>query len=986
MVALMAVMAAMLKRQNKQQTRPRESFEANNVGEAVTRMIPYLEDTTQANQDIYFDGWSGLAASKVLRAIAQDPPPSLTSKFDSIIHVDCSRWKNRRAVQKEIAHKLELQQQVMDIFSKQDEDDDLNGVDEGHRVEIRDVGRAIHHALQGRSCLVVFHNGSNQLVDFNDFGIPKYTDAWSNHVSKVLWTFRGRLNVVKGDGQTKPKVKSIPKEPDEEQLTEGVNNSQIYLYSYFGPTKSYWMDMLQEEAKEIVQYTDSLDATAEEATKCCLYLLSLACQYCENMDYNWATHASNYWVCDGIIQGGQSDKAWKVAASLHQQMRLEDYSPDRKPHFDDKLEAPPNRWVSEVAKGPTYSYDRNVHPESTSFFLTSWRDRLDEPSNMFQQSKNLCVLKLYQCTFSFYSPPFSCCRSLRFLGLDHCKDQGHEQKQKRPAMEFFHSLWVLDICYTDWGPGISEEITEQMVSNIREVHIKKGRIWRHNLAWRELKNLHKLLVIEPTSPWETGKKDEFTDMLKLELLDLSKNSTMQILPSLSGATGLKILVLDGCVGLDHVDHEELPPLLESFSLDARDKEGDVNKEAAIARISLVGCARLVNFRLGGSLPKLAELDISATAVEILNLQNPVVQVPSLQQIILLRCLQLKTILLPGEGLPKLGVFQIDSNSPGQIIWPCMWDESLLPGTCCTYTDVAIDKVAAGHEHNSSVQFQPSGCHLEIGEGIAYNNMASAQGVSSVISMLNKAGSMHMHDNSSITTAIPERLVSAGRKKIGWFHLKQCHVARCPMLHTIFPSHYEFNCFQELESFSASDLLMARCIWSKGMISTQEDLAAGSFVNLRSIQLQSCPRLTFVLPLWSFTLPNLETLKIAYCYDLKYVFPVDLAGIAASHGKRVLFQNLKSIHLQELPKLQKICEAQMIAPNLETVKLRGCWSLRCLPATAIPHGDSRPVVDCEKDLWEKLEWDGLEAGHHHSLFVPRHSLYYKQVLPRVSVLR
>ena len=107
-----------------------------------------------------------------------------------------------------------------------------------------------------------------------------------------------------------------------------------------------------------------------------------------------------------------------------------------------------------------------------------------------------------------------------------------------------------------------------MASNIREVHIKKGRIWRNHLPWRQLHNLRKLRVIEPTSSWETGKKDEFTDMEKLELLDLSSNSTIQVLPSLSFATGLQTLVLDGCVGLDHIGPEGLPPALETFSLDA----------------------------------------------------------------------------------------------------------------------------------------------------------------------------------------------------------------------------------------------------------------------------------------------------------------------------------------------------------------------------------------------------------------------------------
>ena len=44
------------------------------------------------------------------------------------------------------------------------------------------------------------------------------------------------------------------------------------------------------------------------------------------MEYNWGTHAYNYWVCDGIIEGGQFDEPWEVSAALHQQIRLEDCS------------------------------------------------------------------------------------------------------------------------------------------------------------------------------------------------------------------------------------------------------------------------------------------------------------------------------------------------------------------------------------------------------------------------------------------------------------------------------------------------------------------------------------------------------------------------------------------------------------------------------------------------------------------------------------
>uniref|UniRef100_R7VYN7 Uncharacterized protein n=1 Tax=Aegilops tauschii TaxID=37682 RepID=R7VYN7_AEGTA len=77
---------------------------------------------------------------------------------------------------------------------------------------------------------------------------------------------------------------------------------------------------------------------------------------------------------------------------------------------------------------------------------------------------------------------------------------------------------------------------------------------------------------------------------------------------------------------------------------------------------------------------------------------------------------------------------------------------------------------------------------------------------------------------------------------------------------------------------------------------------------------------------------------------------------------------------------------MSAPNLETVRIRGCWGLRCLPAVS-GSTTNRPKVDCEKDWWDNLEWEGLGAKHDPSLYEPSHSRYYKKAhLPRVTVLR
>jgi hypothetical protein len=81
---------------------------------------------------------------------------------------------------------------------------------------------------------------------------------------------------------------------------------------------------------------------------------------------------------------------------------------------------------------------------------------------------------------------------------------------------------------------------------------------------------------------------------------------------------------------------------------------------------------------------------------------------------------------------------------------------------------------------------------------------------------------------------------------------------------------------------------------------------------------------------------------------------------------VTFPNLKAMHLHNLPSLWQICEAPMLmlAPALMTIKIRGCWSLRRLPSME-GRGvhTKKSMVEMEKDVWDALEWDGVEAGHH-----------------------
>uniref|UniRef100_A0A0D9ZGX7 Disease resistance protein At4g27190-like leucine-rich repeats domain-containing protein n=1 Tax=Oryza glumipatula TaxID=40148 RepID=A0A0D9ZGX7_9ORYZ len=313
-----------------------------------------------------------------------------------------------------------------------------------------------------------------------------------------------------------------------------------------------------------------------------------------------------------------------------------------------------------------------------------------------------------------------------------------------------------------------------------------------------------------------------------------------------------------------------------------------------------------------------------------------------------------------------------------------------PAVC--YKDVNLTMISSiDFDISSAPRHEPLDIHVEIGEGISYANMISEHALSAVSFVMNKAESLHVHDNFSITSVNPKHVILTGDKEIRWHCLKRCHVERCHRLNPVFSTDYTYISFRTLEAFSAAELMMANCIWSRG---TNYWWYIYSFAELKSIHLHYCPRLTFVLPLsWPTLdshLPSLETLHIVYCSELRQIFPVEEVALRKQPRGVLRFPKLKHIHLHDVPKLHQICEIsrRMVAPVLETIRVRGCWALKRIPAIdgSLRGQDSRPIVDCEKDWWEKLEWEGMNVGHDPSLFEPRHSMYYKKALPRCSLLR
>ncbi|XP_014756552.1 disease resistance protein RPS2-like [Brachypodium distachyon] len=236
-----------------------------------------------------------------------------------------------------------------------------------------------------------------------------------------------------------------------------------------------------------------------------------------------------------------------------------------------------------------------------------------------------------------------------------------------------------------------------------------------------------------------------------------------------------------------------------------------------------------------------------------------------------------------------------------------------------------------------------------------------------------ATSLHVYNNSSITS------IPVAPNRLQWHIERWCRVERCPKLHTIFtlPQGSSVDNFYFLETFWASQLLTTCYIWDRTIF-----LTSHTFSNLMFLHLDYCPRLLHVLPIHASSLSGLETLEIVYCGDLREVFP--LSPELQDQDTIIEFPELRRIHLHELPTLQRICGRRMYAPKLETIKIRGCWSLRRLPV--IGHDTKPPKVDCEKEWWDNLEWDGVEKYHHPSLYEPSHSKYYKAKLPKGSLLR
>uniref|UniRef100_A0A0A8ZNI6 Uncharacterized protein n=1 Tax=Arundo donax TaxID=35708 RepID=A0A0A8ZNI6_ARUDO len=240
-----------------------------------------------------------------------------------------------------------------------------------------------------------------------------------------------------------------------------------------------------------------------------------------------------------------------------------------------------------------------------------------------------------------------------------------------------------------------------LMTNLRELNIEGVCCWQYTRSLQgRLSYLQRLRIIKPMHQAETSidsTNNSFMDKTKLEILDLSGNRDMKNLPaSLSKASNLKVLILDGCDGLENVVvPNRLPSSLRSFSFDgygpathwtstvklppqnSRPKcPSDADKKDIVktSKISLEGCTQLENLFVRG-LPNLVELDLSGSAIKVLDFGTMVANVPVLKRLFLLGCEHLCVIRWgPGDSM-KLDVLCLDTRPWGT---PGFTQPSLTP--------------------------------------------------------------------------------------------------------------------------------------------------------------------------------------------------------------------------------------------------------------------------------------------------------------------
>lgn len=116
----------------------------------------------------------------------------------------------------------------------------------------------------------------------------------------------------------------------------------------------------------------------------------------------------------------------------------------------------------------------------------------------------------------------------------------------------------------------------------------------------------------------------------------------------------------------------------------------------------------------------------------------------------------------------------------------------------------------------------------------------------------------------------------------------------------------------------------------------------------------CPQMKYLLACGNsiLTLPNVETIKVSFCYKLYEQFQYVAEGTSGVHP---IVPNLRTLALKYLPELQALCRPEESWPSLEFVDVAACNLLRRLPLTR-QNANTTKEIRGESVRWRRLVLD------------------------------
>ena len=294
------------------------------------------------------------------------------------------------------------------MLNQQDEEDDFNGVAQGSREEVPRVQEVMYECIQtlNHRFLVIFHNGSSQEIDLANFcGFPLF--GYSRNT--VLWTFQGRFRL-------KPRSKV-------DTALTGCTDVVLSATHHKRDPQELWSELVHQEAEDLVAASRLGHHLPVLVAECFFYMWKLCGMVLVfKTDYDLAIHCCSYWICDGIIHEEQvGDDVWRAAHALWEEMQLDvDF---HRLNLHQSLPSNLERCAESMASLPQWT--------SPTFLCSHFQPFPSLPAGDY--INKLCVLKLSHCIFNFSSPPFRHGQNLRFLWLDHCKDDKEETSSANEA-------------------------------------------------------------------------------------------------------------------------------------------------------------------------------------------------------------------------------------------------------------------------------------------------------------------------------------------------------------------------------------------------------------------------------------------------------------------------------------------------------------------------------------------------------------------------